>query len=215
MAAADLASDRLRGRHAGHAGPVAPLLDRAGGRLQPRRWRRRGFPPIWRRLLPRGALWNMYAHDHICRPRVRSRRRGFRVRVIAVGGARHTRLYIMTRGAKPCPWVFPGECDRLTGLPGVPRRPEMTAERFVHDRSRRNRLRVYRHGRPARWRPDCRIAFLGRIDSNSSPAFGSGWGGGAALLSHPRWAKPCPGAPMAVRARLGAGWWRNRTPPHS
>jgi acyl-CoA synthetase (AMP-forming)/AMP-acid ligase II/acyl carrier protein len=80
----------------------------------------------------------------------------------------NTEIYVVDKAGKPVSVGVAGEI--WIGGDGVAigyhRRPELTAERFVHDRfSDRPGGRLYRTGDLGRWLPDGRLQHLGRIDS--------------------------------------------------
>ena len=74
-----------------------------------------------------------------------------------------TTAQVLDASLRPVPVGEPGEiCLGGVGLArGYLHRPELTAERFVHDASGR---RLYRTGDRGRVKPDGRIEFLGRLD---------------------------------------------------
>jgi natural product biosynthesis luciferase-like monooxygenase protein len=83
----------------------------------------------------------------------------------------NTQVYIVDRFLQPVPIGIPGEL--LIGGAGVVRgyfsRPDLTAERFIHAPFRLRRgmdmvSRLYKTGDLARYLPDGRIEFLGRLD---------------------------------------------------
>ena len=78
----------------------------------------------------------------------------------------NTTLAIRTVWDSECPALVPGELfiggDGVTA--GYLHRPELTSERFVHDKDRPD-ARMYRTGDLVRRHPDGAIEFLGRIDN--------------------------------------------------
>jgi amino acid adenylation domain-containing protein len=79
-----------------------------------------------------------------------------------------TRVVIVDRWLRPAPVGTPGEL--LTGglglARGYHRRPALTAASFIPDpHSERPGRRLYRTGDRARWLPDGRLEFLGRLDA--------------------------------------------------
>lgn len=79
----------------------------------------------------------------------------------------NTRIYILSACGEPVPIGVPGELY-IGGVQvalGYVNRPELTAERFVHDPfSRDPASRLYRTGDLAKWLPDGNISYLGRMD---------------------------------------------------
>ena len=79
----------------------------------------------------------------------------------------NTRVYVLDRHLEPVPIGVPGElCTSGDGLArGYLNRPELTAERFVPDPfCGDNGGLLYKTGDLARWLPDGRLEFLGRVD---------------------------------------------------
>ncbi|HXC25701.1 MAG TPA: amino acid adenylation domain-containing protein [Gemmatimonadaceae bacterium] len=78
----------------------------------------------------------------------------------------NTTIYILDRRQTPVPINVPGELyiggDGLAR--GYHQRPELTAERFVHDPFSPTSGRLYRTGDLARYRADGSIEYLGRLD---------------------------------------------------
>ncbi len=79
----------------------------------------------------------------------------------------NTQIYILSPQLQPTPIGVPGEL--YIGGDGLARgylnRPELTAERFIrHPFSNEPRVRIYKTGDLARYRPDGTIEHLGRLD---------------------------------------------------
>ncbi|MDZ7286756.1 MAG: amino acid adenylation domain-containing protein, partial [candidate division KSB1 bacterium] len=79
----------------------------------------------------------------------------------------NVQLYVLDARLRPVPIGVPGELH--IGGAGVARgylnRPDLTAEKFIpHPFSRELGARLYKSGDLARWRPDGRLEFLGRLD---------------------------------------------------
>lgn len=88
-------------------------------------------------------------------------------RAVPIGHAVHnTFLYVLDEQLQPVPIGVKGEL--FTGGDGVAigywERPELTAERFVHDPFRTGEHRMYRTGDMVRWLPNGALEFLGRTD---------------------------------------------------
>ncbi|HEX2202459.1 MAG TPA: amino acid adenylation domain-containing protein [Longimicrobium sp.] len=113
------------------------------------------------------ALWNMYGPTETTVWSTTER--------VAPGEAitigrpiANTRVYVLDARFRPAPVGVPGEL--CIGGDGVTRgylgRPGMTAERFVPDPfASTPGARIYRTGDRARWRPDGRLEYLGRLDA--------------------------------------------------
>ena len=76
------------------------------------------------------------------------------------------RVHILDKDLQPLPVGIPGElCVEGVGLArGYLKRPELTAEKFVHAEIFGKEVRLYRTGDLARWLPEGNIEFLGRKD---------------------------------------------------
>lgn len=115
------------------------------------------------RLLERcGSVWNLYGPTETtvwstCW-RVTDPARGIRIGTPIA----NTVVQVLDAQRNPCPIGVAGEiCIGGAGLAiGYLRRPELTAERFVEDRSGR----LYRTGDRGRWCHDGRLEHLGRLD---------------------------------------------------
>jgi amino acid adenylation domain-containing protein len=120
-------------------------------------------------LLPRvKELWNLYGPtETTIWSSVEKIELGDRVLSIGRPIA-NTQLYVVDKAGEPVSVGVAGEI--WIGGDGVAlgyhRRPELTAERFVHDRfSDRPGGRLYRTGDLGRWLADGRLQHLGRIDN--------------------------------------------------
>lgn len=129
-------------------------------------------PDLARQLLTRcGALWNLYGPTETtvwstC-ARITAGRDG--EADIHIGHPiANTQVWILDERGNLCPLGVPGEiCIGGDGVTlGYLGRPELTAERFVPDRSRPGvaGARIYRTGDRGRWRTDGQLEHLGRLD---------------------------------------------------
>jgi amino acid adenylation domain-containing protein len=88
--------------------------------------------------------------------------------IISIGRpVANTQIYILDRFLQPVPIGVPGElCIGGAGVVrGYLHRPELSAERFIHSPfSNDPRVRIYRTGDLAKYKPDGVIQFLGRLD---------------------------------------------------
>lgn len=79
----------------------------------------------------------------------------------------NTQVYVLDRCLRPVPIGVPGELY-LGGVQvgrGYHNRPELTAERFIHDPfSQLPNARLYKTGDLCRWMPDGSVEYLGRLD---------------------------------------------------
>ncbi len=104
-----------------------------------------------------GAIWGMLEHDE-----------PFPHASVPIGKPlANVKIYILDPFLHPAPPGIPGEI--YIGGPGVARgylkRPELTAEKFIPDSfSNKSGARLYKTGDLARWLPDGRIEFIGRVD---------------------------------------------------
>jgi amino acid adenylation domain-containing protein len=78
----------------------------------------------------------------------------------------NTRVYLLDAHGQVAPLGVPGELHIAgAGLArGYLRRPELTAEKFIHTEVLGRTERLYRTGDLARWLPDGTLEYLGRID---------------------------------------------------
>jgi amino acid adenylation domain-containing protein len=124
-------------------------------------------PDLAQRLLPCGALWNLYGPTEctIYSTGCRVRDAG-RASIIGKPIA-NTRAYVVDGNGGPVPAGVPGELwiGGAGVAPGYWKRDDLTAERFVPDRFGADpAARLYRTGDLVRWLPDGNLDFLGRID---------------------------------------------------
>jgi amino acid adenylation domain-containing protein/non-ribosomal peptide synthase protein (TIGR01720 family) len=122
-------------------------------------------PELARTLTGRvGELWNVYGPTETT---IWSAAQPIDPRDVSIGGPiANTRVYLLDPYGEPVPAGVPGEIH--LGGDGLARgyraRPGMTAERFVPDPWIGGE-RVFRTGDQAKFRPDGRLDFLGRLDS--------------------------------------------------
>jgi amino acid adenylation domain-containing protein/non-ribosomal peptide synthase protein (TIGR01720 family) len=111
-----------------------------------------------------GELWNMYGPTETT---IWSAAQPVDPGDVCIGGpVANTTIYVLDPRGEPVPPGVPGEL--YVGGDSVARgyhgRPGLTAERFVPD-PRRHGARMFRTGDQAKFRPDGRLDFLGRLDS--------------------------------------------------
>jgi amino acid adenylation domain-containing protein/non-ribosomal peptide synthase protein (TIGR01720 family) len=111
-----------------------------------------------------GELWNMYGPTETT---IWSAAQPVDPADVSIGGpVANTRVYLLDARGEPVPAGVPGEV--YLGGDSVARgyhgRPGLTAERFVPDPWTAG-ARMFRTGDQARFRPDGRLDFLGRLDS--------------------------------------------------
>lgn len=124
-------------------------------------------PDLAERLLPCGALWNLYGPTecaiYCTGQRVRDARRA-----AAIGKPiANTRAYVVDDNGQLVPAGVPGELwiGGAGVAPGYWKRDQLTAERFVPDPFGENpAARLYRTGDLVRRLPDGTLDYLGRID---------------------------------------------------
>jgi natural product biosynthesis luciferase-like monooxygenase protein/non-ribosomal peptide synthase protein (TIGR01720 family) len=117
-----------------------------------------------RRLLPRTRVLNMYGPTETT---IWSTLAEVAESPVTIGRPiAGTRVHVVDAAGGRAPIGVAGEL--LIGGPGVARgylgRPELTAQRFVPDPFGPPGERLYRTGDRVAWRPDGRLAFLGRTD---------------------------------------------------
>jgi amino acid adenylation domain-containing protein/non-ribosomal peptide synthase protein (TIGR01720 family) len=111
-----------------------------------------------------GELWNMYGPTETT---IWSAAQPVDPGDVCIGGpVANTAIYLLDPFGEPVPPGVPGEVylggDSVAR--GYHRRPGLTAERFVPDPQRYG-ARMFRTGDQAKFRPDGRLDFLGRLDS--------------------------------------------------
>jgi amino acid adenylation domain-containing protein len=114
------------------------------------------------------SLWNMYGPTETTVWSAVSRLRIEDEDVVIGPPIANTQFYVLDPHLQPTPVGIPGEL--YIGGKGLStgywRRPRMTAERFVPDPfSNEFGGRLYRTGDQVRYRPDGRLAYLGRLDN--------------------------------------------------
>ncbi|GIJ64867.1 non-ribosomal peptide synthetase [Virgisporangium aurantiacum] len=116
-----------------------------------------------------GEAWNLYGptESTIWSTVQRLPAAGVRTATAPIGGpVANTRVYVLDEFLRPVAVNVPGELH-IAGA-GVARgyagQPALTARRFIADPFGGDGGRMYRTGDRARWRPDGRLEYLGRLD---------------------------------------------------
>ena len=125
-------------------------------------------PEIAARLVVTGAsVWNVYGPTETTIWSTMHRLDGSDAPIPIGRPIANTETYVLDRNGEPVPIGVPGELyiGGVGVAHGYLNRPQLTAEKFVHDRfSGRPGSRLYQTGDIARHRPDGTIEFLGRAD---------------------------------------------------
>jgi amino acid adenylation domain-containing protein len=124
-------------------------------------------PDLAERLLPCGALWNLYGPTECAIYCTGQRVRDARSASAIGKPIANTRAYVVDDNSEPVPVGVPGELwiGGAGVAPGYWKRDDLTAERFVPDPFGEDpAARLYRTGDLVRRLPDGALDYLGRID---------------------------------------------------